>query len=1261
MTFLLKTLAYSFENKRLVLPIALLLGFVLLAIAPSYDFLLRPSLAATTFVVNSTADTADFSAGDGVCDTDDGVGDGPCTLRAAIQEANALAGADTIEFNIAGAGPHLITKASDYPAITESVLIDGTTQAGASCSSMDLMVGIAGAAGTSLIVNGPDVVIRGLYITQDTTGIALNNLSADATIECNLIGLNQAGSALATITRAIDVNGGSGHIIGGGSNTTRNILAGTNSSLGYAIRLTGGSNITIKSNNLNSDKSGITALATSGYSVHSTNVTNLTVGGVNNTDTTNACQGDCNLMSGLLYIATGNTGVAIQGNYVGANASGAAAFGGGSGLLVASTNVLVGGYTGSDPNPAAMNLISGGRGIYWTNTANGLTVVGNYIGTDRTGTSSLPNSQGGLRYGVCGMNGCAISGIIVEYNLISGNTGTGGISFDSSTSGIVRHNVIGLNATQTAFLPNAWGVLVIGSSNTIEDNVIAGNTIDGISIRHSSNLVANNTIYSNGGNGIECINLCAGNSFQENEIYDNTIGIDLRIGSNAFLNNSILRNSIHDNDTLGIDIGANGITANDPLDSDVGANDLQNFPEITSVEITTPDTTTEIDYTFDSTAASFTVDFFYSTSADPSGNGEGATYFCTDIIAHPGGGSANYSESCATEVPPGSFITAVATRGTGPAIANYFSSSEFSPAVEVVWWATDGLADVSVSTPVEMAISLAVDDLDLNTNNSVVESVTVLLSNDTTGETEDIILTENSINSSVFSAQVPTLYGPSGAGTNNDGSLSGVAGHLYSIEYLDEYDSAGNSVVRTGNGVFTNGIFNANQDSATVYTATYTAIHVLLNDYDPEDAIDSNFLVILAQPTYGNVYLRQTSDSLIYVSDLGFIGNDVFSYFVCDEAGSCDSASVVITVIARPVSPASTTPTPTPSDTPAVTPTFFVATTLRPSPTQPVISILPETGGEAGVSTWQTTLGQLFFSFFTLLPMITVIVLAGHLFPGFTLYAFSWLKRQPRVAPWGIVYDRSNLHPVAFATVQLLQNENLLEERVTDMDGKYGFVNDQGSYEIRVKHSSYEAYSSGFVLGRKEGIIARDIALTALASENVSRKLRLRKFFFIANVVLFAFGLLLSVTAAATSFNGYNLFVLITYLVQICVSLLLKIKRSLRRDWGYVVDSADNSRIRGVFIRIFDQAENNQLEVQMTDEAGRFGFILKPGEYMLTADAAGYKLPSAKLPHDFQPGAGGGMFAQVHVGQNQSLNIVVTADKLSAADPADLQMPSPFA
>src|SRR5688572_13157385 len=49
--------------------------------------------SSATFVVTTTADALDVRVGDGLC----AAGSGLCSLRAAVQEANALPGADVIE------------------------------------------------------------------------------------------------------------------------------------------------------------------------------------------------------------------------------------------------------------------------------------------------------------------------------------------------------------------------------------------------------------------------------------------------------------------------------------------------------------------------------------------------------------------------------------------------------------------------------------------------------------------------------------------------------------------------------------------------------------------------------------------------------------------------------------------------------------------------------------------------------------------------------------------------------------------------------------------------------------------------------------------------------------------------------------------------------------------------------------------------------------------------------------------------------------
>src|SRR3954452_11550189 len=116
---------------------------------------------AATFVVNTTSDTQDAAPGNGTC-ADSG---GMCSLRAAITEANALSGADTITLP---AGTYTITLvAADEDAnaggdfdITSPITINGagagTTIVQANAAPMvatERVFHVIGAGATAVTIN----------------------------------------------------------------------------------------------------------------------------------------------------------------------------------------------------------------------------------------------------------------------------------------------------------------------------------------------------------------------------------------------------------------------------------------------------------------------------------------------------------------------------------------------------------------------------------------------------------------------------------------------------------------------------------------------------------------------------------------------------------------------------------------------------------------------------------------------------------------------------------------------------------------------------------------------------------------------------------------------------------------------------------------------------------------------------------------------------------------------------------------------------
>ena len=104
------------------------------------QFGLRPAAADANFIVNSTADMVDANPGDGFCETDI---TGGCTLRAAVQEANALAGADTISL----------------PAGTYTLGVPGAGENAAVSGDLDITgsLEITGEGAETTVIDGDDI------------------------------------------------------------------------------------------------------------------------------------------------------------------------------------------------------------------------------------------------------------------------------------------------------------------------------------------------------------------------------------------------------------------------------------------------------------------------------------------------------------------------------------------------------------------------------------------------------------------------------------------------------------------------------------------------------------------------------------------------------------------------------------------------------------------------------------------------------------------------------------------------------------------------------------------------------------------------------------------------------------------------------------------------------------------------------------------------------------------------------------------------
>jgi len=413
-------------------------------------FIFTGSVSAATFTVDSTGDEAAVDASVS-CDTSEDT----CTLRAAIEAANAQAGADAIEFNIAGSGLHTITPASEFPYIDEQLTIDGTTQTGASCGTLvpslpansniphTLLVEIDGTAVTNILtINATDSIVRGLTINSAASAnIQLDG--SNSTIECNYIGTNAAGTAAALE--------GTGRGIEG--TISNNEIAGLETGVSVSQNV-------IENNLIGTNAAGTAAIPNlTGSSLRDNSVV------TNNVISGNGGDG--------LVLESANSAQA-QDNFIGVDLRGNALGNANNGILIRQSNGTTSGFE------IKGNVVS-------ANDSNGIEVVA------ENGTGDCAQITHGTFTG----------------NIIGGN-------IDGAVEATYGNGASGISINEN---PGTCGESIfshqIGGAGDNEPNTIVGNDSDGIRIFQYVNpddssehtnvfsiSVLKNKIYSNGGLGI---------------------------------------------------------------------------------------------------------------------------------------------------------------------------------------------------------------------------------------------------------------------------------------------------------------------------------------------------------------------------------------------------------------------------------------------------------------------------------------------------------------------------------------------------------------------------------------------------------------------------------------------------------------------------------------------------------------------------------------------------------------------------------------
>ncbi|MEM8887349.1 MAG: hypothetical protein AAGD28_05140 [Bacteroidota bacterium] len=598
---------------------------------------------ATIYTVSNTNDT--------------GVG----SLREAIGLANTNIGWDTIHFNIAGAGLKTISLLSSLPIVQDTLFVDGSSD--------------PGYAGFPLIHINANTASHCLFFSAnaDYSNVhALNLTGADFAavqsfadylkVTACFVGVNNTG----TLAQPNDFIGigiySSSHVtIGGTTAAEANLISGNG---GVSVFFSQSDSSTVLGNKLGTDITGSLSIGNAqGIAIN--NCSEITIGG--NT------AAHRNLISGngigiQMYESSHNH---VYGNYVGTDINGTLAIPNTSnGLYVRGDSNQIGGIIAGQGNVISGNG-NGGitlfSGAVLGDSAFGNQIFGNFIGTDASGTLSLPNRMG-ISIGV-GVHRTEIGGTSPAHrNVISGNT-TQGIQINFSDSTIIYGNFIGTDVSGTLALGNGTnGVSLsncdftyVGNGALAGANIISSNTENGIilSTGNDSTFIQHNYIGTDF-SGLQYLpnnltgiyirlnntnSLLGGTHAGEGNFIANNLLRGIEVNSASALNHRILGNSIYGHSNPGIQLS--------------GGNNNQTAPDITGFSGTI---NTTINGTFTSAPnTTYRLEFFSSpTSA------QGKTFLGFSNISTDAAGNYALNETFPVTITAAEpIITATATDPNG--------------------------------------------------------------------------------------------------------------------------------------------------------------------------------------------------------------------------------------------------------------------------------------------------------------------------------------------------------------------------------------------------------------------------------------------------------------------------------------------------------------------------------------------------------------------------------------------------------------------
>jgi photosystem II stability/assembly factor-like uncharacterized protein len=281
------------------------------------------------------------------------------------------------------------------------------------------------------------------------------------------------------------------------------------------------------------------------------------------------------------------------------------------------------------------------------------------------------------------------------------------------------------------------------------------------------------------------------------------------------------------------------------------------------------------------------------------------------------------------------------------------------------------------------------------------------------------------------------------------------------------------------------------------------------------------------------------------------------------------------------------------------------------------------------------SVGTMFFIFNVLASMPQSIHVLAYSFTTL-LETLGVRRRRP---PWGIVYDAVTKLPVSQAMVRLYDTEThkLIETRVTDQNGSYGFLVFPSSYTITVSKANYH-FPSSLVTGtidqfytdlyfgktlkikkEKQTINVNVPIDPQLERLSVKSRLLLSRSKITSALIIFLEKATIPFLFLGVLIGVFNFLVFPTYertliiVLYFFLTIFVATRRRSKKGWGTVFDLKSHKPLPGALVQIFENEFNTLRESRITDSRGRYTFLIEPGNYYLRTILPHFIFPAIHL------------------------------------------------